>query len=94
MTSHEIFTITDSSATKITPNGLHSGLDITIQNIDLSSNVFVGGEGVTNSDYGYRLIPGHAISFELPGTDDLYLIAEDGKTLQVAVLKTGLEIGN
>lgn len=94
MTSHEIFTISDSSTTKITPDGLHSGMDITIQNINVSGNIYVGGEGVTNSDYGYRLIPGHAISFELPGTDDLYLIAETGETLDAAVLKTGLEIGN
>jgi hypothetical protein len=68
-------------------------MDITIQNIHASAYVYVGGEGVTTSSYGYRLSPGSAISFELPGKDAMYAIT-DTNSSQVAVIKTNLETGN
>jgi hypothetical protein len=68
-------------------------MDITIQNVDASAYVYVGGEGVTTSSYGYRLNPGTAISFELPGKDALYAITDTDES-QVAVLKTNLESGS
>jgi hypothetical protein len=68
-------------------------LDITIQNIHASAYVYLGGEGVTTSSYGYRLNPGTAISFELPGKDAMYAIT-DTNSSQVAVIKTSLETGH
>ena len=93
MTTHALTTLSSSAATLLTPNGVHSGMDITIQNLESEAFVYIGGEGVTTSNYGYRLSPASAISFELPGKNALYAIADtDGA--QVAVLKTGLEAGN
>jgi hypothetical protein len=68
-------------------------MDITIQNIHASAYVYIGGEGVTASSYGYRLSPGTAISFELPGKDALYAITGTNGS-QVAVIKTNLESGH
>jgi hypothetical protein len=68
-------------------------MDITIQNVDGSAFVYLGGEGVTTSFYGYRLAPGAAWSIELPGRDALYAITDTDES-QVAVLKTNLETGN
>lgn len=68
-------------------------MDITIQNVNDSGYVYVGGEGVTTTNYGYRLLPNHAISFELPSTDQLYLIAS-AADMQAAVIKIGLEDNN
>ena len=93
MTNHSLTTLSSSSATRLTPTGLHSGMDITIQNIHASAYVYIGGEGVTTSSYGYRLSPGSAISFELPGKDALYAIT-DTNSSQVAILKTNLETGH
>ena len=67
MTLHAHTTLSNTTATRLSPNGLHSGMDITIQNIHESAYVYVGGEGVTASDYGYRIAPGAAFSIELPG---------------------------
>jgi hypothetical protein len=90
MTTHNLYALSNSVATRITPAGTHSGMDITLQNANLSGWIYVGGEGVTGSSYGYRLAPGHAISFELPGRDDLHAIAEiNGSNL--AVISIGLE---
>ena len=90
MTQQNLYTLSDTTATKITPNGTHSGMDITIQNVNPSGYVYIGTEDVTSTDYGFRLLPQHAWSIELPGYDDLWLIAEtDG--LQAAVLRTSLE---
>jgi len=91
MTTHKIETLGETP-TKITPNGTHSGMDITIQNVNTSGYIYVGGEGVSTSNFGYRLMPNHAISFELSGQDDLYLIGESSGLL-AAVLKLKLEQG-
>lgn len=92
MTTHNIYTISDTTPTQITPNGTHSGMDITIQNVTLSGYIYVGGSGVTSSDYGYRIMPNHAISFELNGQDDLYLIGENAD-MSAAVIQIKLEVG-
>lgn len=92
MTTHRIYLPGTATATQITPVGTHSGMDITIQNANMAGYIYVGGEGVTTTNYGYRLMPNHAISFELSGSDDLYIIAELAD-MQVAVLSTSLELG-
>lgn len=93
MTLHAHTTLSNTTATRLSPNGLHSGMDITIQNIHESAYVYVGGEGVTASDYGYRITPGAAFSIELPGQDALYAISTVNSS-KVAILQTGLETGN
>jgi hypothetical protein len=67
-------------------------MDITIQNIDTTAIVYIGGEGVTSSNYGYRILPNHAWSIELSGIDSLYAISNTNES-NVAVLKTSLESG-
>ena len=67
-------------------------MDITIQNVDDTAYVYVGGEDVNPEDFGYRLSPNSAISFELPGKDALYAITDTDES-QIAVLKTNLEVG-
>jgi hypothetical protein len=92
MTAHRIETI-GTVAKRITPNGTHSGMDITIQNVNESGNIYIGGEGVSTTNYGYRIAPNTAISFELPGLDALYLIADEANS-QAAILSIGLEYQN
>ena len=89
MTAHRIELI-GAVAKRITPNGIHSGMDITIQNVNESGNIYVGGEGVSTTNYGFRLAPDTAISFELPGLDALYLIADETDS-QAAIITTNLE---
>jgi hypothetical protein len=93
MTTHSLTTLSSSTATRLTPNGVHSGMDITLQNVHDTAYVYVGGEGVTSTNYGYRIAPGHAISWELPGKDALYAMSDTNGS-KVAVLKTNLEAGN
>ena len=90
MTSHKIHTIGSAQAARITPPGTHSGMDITLQNVNDSGDIFIGGEGVTNSNYGFRLGPGAAIAFELPPRDALYAIGSTDE-MSLAKIQTGLE---
>ena len=93
MTTHSLTTLSSTTATRLTSAGLHSGMDITIQNVDDSAYIYVGAEGVTSLNYGYRIAPGHAISWELPGKDALYAITDTNNS-KIAVLKTNLEAGS
>jgi len=89
MTAHRIELI-GAVAKRITPNGNHSGMDITIQNVETSGNIYVGGEGVSTTNYGYKIMPNHAISFELPPRDSLYLIADNADS-KAAIIHINLE---
>lgn len=91
MTTHAIVSLNSTTAVRLTPNGRHSGMDITIQNLSDTAYVYVGGEGLTTSNFGYRIIPLSSISFELPGADALYAISSTNSS--ISVLKTGLEVG-
>jgi hypothetical protein len=90
MTIHSNPTLSTSEPTRLSPNGVHSGVDITIQNLSDTSYVYLGGENVEIESFGYRLAPGAAWSVELPGTDALYAVG-DTNGQYIAVLQTGLE---
>jgi hypothetical protein len=68
-------------------------MDITIQNVHESGYVYIGGEEVSASDYGFRIMPNHSWSIELPSRDSLYAISSVNGS-KIAVLKTGLDTGN
>lgn len=93
MTQHNTYLLTNSAATRLTEAGVHSGKDITLQNVNVSGYIYIGGEGVTTEDYGYRLAPNNAISFELSGEDSLYAIP-DTNGLKLAVISINLEAGD
>jgi hypothetical protein len=93
MTTHALTQLSNTTATRLTPNGTHSGMDITIQNTDSSAYVYLGGDGVSSTDYGFKLSPGSSWSVELPGQDALYAISSINNS-KVAILQTGLETGN
>ena len=93
MTQHEVYTLSNVTETRLTPNGTHSGMDITLQNVNDAGYIYIGGEGVTSVSYGYRISANHAWSVELSGQDALYAIAEtDG--MELAKITVGLEDGN
>ena len=91
MTIHNLVTLSNTTATNVTA-GADYGFDITVQNVNTSGNIYIGGEGVTSSNYGFVLTPGQAFSIELSGQDDLYLIGSTSG-LSAAVLKFNLEVG-
>lgn len=89
---HSLLTLSNTTATKLTPNGKHSGMDITLQNVNDSGYIYIGGEGVTSTNYGFRIMPNHSFSIELNGNDAIYAIASSNG-LSLAVLKARLEAG-
>lgn len=92
-TTHAVISLSNTEATRLTPNGLHSGIDITVQNLHDSTYVYLGGAGVNPEDFGYRLAPGAAWSVELSGASPLYAISDTNNSY-IAILKTSLEVGN
>ena len=91
-TRHNLYTLSNSTATRVSPEGVHSGIDITLQNVHETAYVYIGSSTVTTSNYGYRIAPGHAISWELSGRDSLYAISDTNGS-KLAVLRTNLEGG-
>jgi hypothetical protein len=89
-TAHSLVTLSNTSATRLTPPGAHGGLDITIQNVDAAAIVYIGGIGVTSSNYGYKLAPGAAWSAELPSNYEIYAITNTNGS-NVATMSIGLE---
>ena len=89
-TFHDLVTLSDTTETELTPGARHSGLDLTIQNVHATAVVYIGGVGVTASDYGFKLTPGAGFSIELNPNDRLYAISDtNGST--AALLRALLE---
>lgn len=89
-TAHSLVTLSDSSATRLTPLGAHGGLDVTIQNVNATGYIYVGGEGITSSNYGFRILPNHSISFELASNDALYALSYVN-SMSAATIQISLE---
>lgn len=69
-------------------------MDITMQNVNPTGYVYIGGDAtVSSTNYGFRILPNHSISFELPGQDGLFAISS-GNGMSLAVIKTNLEKGS
>ena len=91
MTLHSLTTLSNTDPIRLTPNGIHSGMDITLQNVNATAYVYIGGASVSTTNYGYRIAPDNAWSVELPGQDALYAISDTNGAF-VAMLQMGLEI--
>jgi hypothetical protein len=93
--NHELVTLSNTVATRISPLGnVHSGLDVTVQNINASGYVYLGGANtVSSANYGYRISPDNAFSLELSGYDHLYAVAS-ANNFPVAILIASLESGS
>jgi hypothetical protein len=92
MTTHRIVSLSTTSPSLLSPPGTHSGVDITMQNVNSEGYVYIGASNLTSADYGFRIDPSHAISIELNGKDALYAIGSTSG-LSVSVLSTSLEQG-
>ena len=92
--NHEIVILSNTEAIRLTPNGTHSGMDITLQNVNSEGYIYLGGsDDLSSSNYGFRIMPNHSFSVELNGKDAMYAIASTNG-LSLAVLKTKLESGS
>lgn len=93
MTTHALITLDNVTPTRLSPAGIHSGCDLTVQNVNATGYIYLGSSSVSSSSYGFRILPNHSISFELPGKDAMYAVASIDN-MQAAVMITNLESGN
>jgi len=92
MTTHNLVTLSSTEDTLLSPNGVHSGVNISIQNVNASGYIYLGGEGVTTSDYGFRLAVGNAISFELDALDSIYAVSQTNGLYAAVIITTLAEL--
>lgn len=92
MALQSLISLSTTTPSRVSPPGIHSGVDITIQNVNSSGYIYVGSSEVSSEAYGYRLLPNHAISIELGGQSSLYVVAS-ASNMKAAVLVTNLEVG-
>jgi hypothetical protein len=59
--------------------------NITIQNLDTTSKVYIGSSSVTTSNFGIKLVPGDVISLTIPPSEKLYAVAD--ASINVSILK-------
>ena len=86
--SHAIVSV-GTTATKLT--SAYDGKDgqtINVQNPAGGANVYLGGEGVTTSSYGFLLGAGISFSIELQDDEKLYAVVASS-TQNVNILRQG-----
>ena len=86
-TTHNTLYVSDTSTVIVDATG-GFGHDVTIQN-NGSEVLFLGGNNVNNEDFGFKLAPNAAISFELDGQDAIYGYCNNSTF--VTVLRINLE---
>lgn len=78
-----------TTATKLTlDNDGKDGQTVNVQNPSGGVDVFIGGEGVTTTSYGYLLGAGLSLSIELDDDEKLYGVVTTG-TQTVNILRQG-----
>lgn len=92
MTIHSLTTLSDSSATLLSPNGTHSGVNVSVQNANDDGYIYIGGDTVTTLDYGYRISPNSAIAFELDAYDSIYAVSETNGMKAAVIITTLAEL--
>lgn len=92
MTANVRQALSNTTPLRLTPNGTHSGLDFTIQNCNDAGYIYLGGsDSLSSTNYGFRILPNHSISFELPGQDAIYALASTSG-MNVSTISTSLEL--
>jgi hypothetical protein len=78
-----------TTATKLTlDNDGKDGQTVNVQNPSGGVDVFIGGDGVTTTSYGYLLGAGLSLSIELDDDEKLYGVVTTG-TQTVNILRQG-----
>jgi predicted nucleic acid-binding Zn finger protein len=90
MTLQAVIALSEEEATLVSRQSVHSGHDLTIQNLSATAYVYIGNENVSTTQYGFRINPDTAFSVELDGKDELWAVTSDEGS-QVAVLSLSLE---
>jgi hypothetical protein len=90
MARHSLITLSSTNAKVVSTPAVHSGEDITIQNVDPEAVVYLGGSNVSPTNYGFILTPGAAWSVELPPKNSIYAVSGTNGS-KVAVIKVSLE---
>lgn len=90
MTIHAIIPLSDTTPTLLSDRATHSGRDFTIQNLHASAYVYIGGEDVSTTSYGFRINPDTAFSLELAPNDEIWAVTSSNGS-QVATLSVNLE---
>jgi hypothetical protein len=89
--SHETVELSDGSPTAIPVNrqdAVQYSLSFTVQNVDESANVYIGGAGVSSISYGIKLVPGAIVSFENVSRNSAFFAITDSDGSEVAILQT------
>jgi hypothetical protein len=82
MIRHSLKTLSTTVPTEVTVEDLINGVcTLVVQNVDLTSNVYLGNSDVSTSNYGFILYPKQAFTVELRPFDKLYAIGDSATIL-------------
>lgn len=59
---------------------------MTVQNTMSSGFAYLGGPGVTTTNYGHKLYPGQSFMVEMASSDDLWAVGDTGVKVAVFVM--------
>jgi hypothetical protein len=89
MANHSTFTLSNTTPTLLSPEGIHSGVELVIQNVSTNGYVYVGGPNVTSGSYGFRIDEESAFGMNVFPKESMYAIAENNGTV-IATISSGL----
>ena len=91
--SHDLITLSSSSAIRIPATdgtSVNYSVSFSVQNVHENAIVYIGGNNVTDGDYGIKLLPNAIASFENVQRNAGFYAISDTDESQVAILKMSM----
>ena len=80
---HRLITLNGTAQNLVVREATDARNTMSIQNIMSKGFAYLGGPGVTSSNYGHKLYPGQSFTVEMASSDDLWAVGDSG--VQVAI---------
>lgn len=86
---HKLVTLNGTAQNLVVREPADSRNTMSIQNTMSKGFAYLGGPGVTSSNYGHKLYPGQSFVVEMASSDDLWAAGDNGVVIAVFVLDRG-----
>ena len=99
--SHATVALNSSTAVDLNPNAIITdpvtgeknytwqSATVYVENVDTAATIYIGGAGVTSSNYGLSLLPGASVSIDLlGGNENVWAISSGSSNVAVLLVTT------
>jgi len=86
---HKIVSLNGTAQNLVVREETDARNTLSIQNVASTGFAYLGGYGVSSSDYGYKLYPGQSFIIEMAPSDDIWAVGDSGVSVAIFNIDRG-----